>query len=642
MKKAKFALLLALLGNLFLASCTNGENSSIAESSSTASEKRKEIPSEVTNRVNDLLGSYQELEYSPLPYLEKATYTLDQDDEETIIVSDVNDEDIIDYYALLSKKGFTSKGNGYLDPLQRYIVSYPKNEDGTYNLEISFNDEAGEFPVNFISTCTSSIDVPSYMNPDTFMAAENDPNMDLSKKFLTFTKRVVSGANVYRSKYVSYTPKSNDDSPLATLDDWLEDSGFSRVSSSYYIYSDSFYSCLVYSGLVKDGSFALREKGAKIGDVYLQFVHSWTEELDQEALKGYYEESTGYEYPSEDFPDWTTLGKAHGLTLTYSYSSSYYGPGWVIAGANKTAFQNILDTLFDNGWSYSQTNISYATLFNFYGPKYQYRIYMSYYDHTKIGGLISDICQIRLFGFPSVYDGMKTWFKNNNAGGGEVTDVPELPCVGLKGSSTVSSSSAIPSYSLSGRNITAEGYAKYVAALKEDGWVLDSENSTESIELYVSECGFYTFYLSFDAKEETVAATIYYDSYHYSGQVSYASLMEYAAKRFSVTSLSVPTLETELSVIPLKTLNVLSLFYTYQRFMFYVPYDSNEAATAAYNKLMEAITLEDSGWEYVGKNTYYSFYQNSDKIYLYSAASSSTLSDGSSSYYWFVGLYIDN
>lgn len=637
MKKSKLALLLALSGGLILAACASGqgeEGSSLPAESSSSVDETVLVPEDVTNRVNDLLGCYQELEYSPLPYIDGATYSLDEDDEETIYISGVSEEGFEAYVASLLKSGFTEKGDGYLDPLGRYIASFPESE-GVRTLEISFNDEAGEFPVNFISTCTSAIDILSYMDPSTFMGAENDPTQDPADKFLTTTRRVVSGGSVYSSKYVCYTPKASDDSPLATLDDWLEDNGYARVSSSYYIYADSFYSCLAYSGIVGDGSFALRAAGAEVGDVYIQFVHSWTEELNTEDIETYYEELTGYEYPSEAFPDWTKLGKAHGITLTYSYSS-YYGPGWIIADADKTAFQAVLDELYDGGWSYTQTNISYATLFNFFGPKNEYRIYLSYYDHNKIGGLFSDICQIRLFGFPSLYEGMGSWFKRNNVGGGEVSDIPELPCVGLKGTNGVDSY-ANPYYSLTGRDMSEEGYAKYVAALEDDGWALDEDAGSDSLDVYVSECGFYSLYLSYDGSDLSVSATLYYDAYHYSSALTYSELMGYGALRFSVSSLDIPTLESELNVTPLKELMVMSLFYSYQRFMIYVPYDTEDAVDTALEAYLTAIAADGSGWTYVGKNSYYSFYQNADGVYAYSGSSIST-----SGNYWVIGLYIDN
>jgi predicted cobalt transporter CbtA len=621
-------LILTLGVALSLCSCGGGTEGGSVEEETV-------IPAEVEERLSSVLGCYEELGYSPLP-LPSGTYSLDGDDPFGILASGVTLEE---WSSALLDAGFAATDSGsYLDPLGYYLVTLSEDGDQT-GLSISFNDEAGEFPTHFLATMFASFDLPLYLNSDTFEYAENVKGEDLSKKFLLHMGSAYLSltASEAATKTVTWTPKSDSDDPVSDVSTWLYSSGLSLLSSSLdNVYIDGFGSALVTVGTVSTETPDLINGGAEAGDVYVRVYRLWTSEVDEAAFAASYKETTGYDYDASAFPDFESIGEAKSMLLTFAYSS-YLGPGYIIQKASKAKFQAVLDEFSSRGWSFSQSDGSYYHSYNFYGPKNEYRVYLSYYDHTKVKGLLSDIAQVRVFQFPSLYERLSSWMANQNVGGGTLEDIPELPASGVKGGST---SSTGTSFTLSGSKMDADGYSRLVAALEDDGWA-EQEGGTDAERVFVSADGFYTFDTSYDSATGDFESTVSYDLYHYSGQHSYAELMGYAGLRLSDTSFEVPGLEAYVDVDPLPSTTVYSFYNNgEQRFVMAIPLESETAATAA-SAAVQAAWEAAEGWENAGSSSSGTvFYQNSAGVYLYATTTSST-SDGSTTYSLVVGAYVE-
>ena len=625
---------LCLLGAtlaLGMAACQNGQPASSSSTVSSTSVAEAVVPAEVQERLNEILGCYEELSYSPLPKI-GATYALDPNATNGVLASPVSAADLDAYSQTLLAAGFVQQANGtYLDPLSRYVVTLALNGD-TLSTKLSFHDALGDFPVNYISTMFASFDLPMYLSPDTFEYAENVKGEDLSKKFLTVdgSDYLALTSEAAPTKTVTWTPKSDAEDPVSDVSTWLTNAQLSAISTSVKnVVIDSFASAVIEVGKVSGATPNLIRNGAKEGDLYLRVYRLWTEEMDEAHLAARYQALTGYAYDASAFPDFMSIGEAKSMLMSFSYGT-YTGPGWVISNPSKARFQAVLNEFYERGWSFNQGDGSYYHSYNFYGPKNEYRVYLSYYDSTKIGGLLSDVVQVRLFQFPSIYERLTDWFTAENVGGGIVTNIPEIPGKGVTGSST--SSSGFPIFNLNATSVTTENYAKYVAALKDDGWVETSSTNNETI--FQSPDGFYYFDIIYAG--ETFNSALVYNASYYSGQHSYAELIQYGAKRLQDPTFTIPGLSTYVDVDPLPETLVYSFHVSDQRYIVQVPMSSDEAATNAQNAIYAALEA-DSAWTNAGKSSSGTvFYQDANGTYLYCVTG--TNSDTNASYL-VVGAY---
>lgn len=630
--KAKYTWLCLLGATLALGtSCQSNQSDSSVPVVSSLDAAEAIVPEEVQERFNDILGCYEELGYSSLPKI-GATYQLDPNDKNGVLASPVTSSAFEDYQKTLVERGFVQQEEGtYLDPLSRYFVVLSLNGD-TLSFKIRFNDEIGAFPVNYLSTVFATFDLPIYLKSDTFEYAENVKGEDLSKKFL------LADGNDYLAltsasaptKTVSWTPKQDVEDPVSDVSTWLKNAQLTPISSSASnVLIDSFASAVVEVGKVSGATPSLLRNGAKEGDLYLRVYRLWSEELDQAHFAARYQALTGYVYDASAFPDFMTLGKAKSMLMSFAYGT-YSGPGWVVSNPSKARFQAILDEFHERGWSFSQTDGSYYHSYNFYGPKNEYRVYLSYYDSSKIGGLLSDLVQIRLFQFPSIYERLTDWFKQENVGGGSITDIPEIPGKGVNGSST--SSNGFPVFNISATSVTAENYAKYVAALQDDGWKETNKNNNETI--YQSADGFYYYDIIY--ANGSFSAALVYNASYYSGKHTYAELIQYGAKRLEDPSFTVPGLSTYVDVDPSPEITVLSFYVSDQRYLMELPLASAEESVTAVNAIYAALEA-DTAWTKAGQSsTGTVFYQNANGTYLYCL---SNVDDSSNTPYLLIGAY---
>lgn len=641
--KNKFVLALAAASLAVpLFSCSN------ANDSSSNGEANAEVPYEVTSRLNSLLGVYQELEYSPLPLLDGKTYSVDADNVNAVKAANVSEGELAAYKQTLLDAGFTASGDSLLDKTETYLVTLTL-ADNTLTTDISFNDVAGDFPVNYLSTISPALDMSLYLDGATFEAVKNIKGEDLSAKFKTLYTKDISGysGKTTEAKFVTYTPKDDDDDPVDTVLEWLSStSAFTALSTTYGLYTDAFNSTLLYAGLVGANTPKLLANGASEGDVYVKLERAWTYEEDSNVVKYMFENYSGFEYNAEDFYDFNQLGDAHGMVLATSGASSY-GPGWMISNVDKAKYQEMLDWFYDAGWSYTKSTGTYYASFNLYGPKREYRIFTRYYDSTKVNGLMSDMAMIRVYGLQDVYDLLEEWLVGNNQGGGTVTSITEIPGSGISYSSGWSS--MYPYFQLSASKVNETAYNQYLSVLVDDGWVLDSDSSTTYERLYATEDNFYQLSISYDNVAQTFAMTLIYNSYKYSGKLTYSDIMKYAALRMGVSSLSVPGLtdyvsDAETTDITFFSAHGVSTSNKYHRVLATIPMKNATALSdveAVVTVLNEKLSEEGSGWTSVGANSSGTTFFENGNVVLYFGANSAEDDDGNTSYYLMVGMYLD-
>lgn len=636
--KPSFLLLSALSLTMILSGCGESGQSSSSfsdDSSSPYSSSAEEwaLPEEVSERLSALLGASQELGNSPFPIIEGAAYALA--DGWAISASGVSKGDYIE--ALVMADFSAEVGDVYVDPLGNYAVSL-SGEDDSLLLTFSFMDEPGDFPVHFLAASIPSMDLSSYLDPETFMFSENVLGEDLNAKFRTISTETFSpfGIGMEHVKYVTYTPKADDDEPLEALAEWLEDSNFQSISSSSYQFIDLFGGSLVTLGTVASSDSALVNAGAKAGDVYLCLFDAYTVDFDESELSSSYEYYVGSDYPEGYFPDFGQIGKGHGLMLGFS-SSNTYGPGWYINKASRKGAQAVIDYFYDAGWRVSQSNGDYYYTFNLYDYGAGYHLIMTYMDHNAIGGLLNDVCFMRIFKIQSLDEALSSWLRLQGQGGGSLRSIPEVPASQLSYTSGTATSSGnpVPYFRITGVSMTEANLDAYEAALVADGWKLfDEETNT-----YASSDGFYYFTLTLS---ETGSFTGYlqYDTFHYSGSHTYSEIMGYAALRLGVNSIAVPGLSSYMGETATE-MDIASLYYSYQRFLAYLPVADADAATELVDTLYDAVAA-DASWTMAGTNSggTITFYEK-DNVYLYFTTGTGQTADGTETNFVVIGLYYD-
>lgn len=593
------------------------------------------IDQAVTEKIELTLGSYQTLDYSPLPLLDKTPYS-SLDDTYSFKALNVDENKNNEAKKLLTDNGFTLASEGkYLDKLGRYFVSleYADNEL-TYTL--SFNDEEGELPANALGTLSSALDASLYLEPDSFSLAKNEKDEDLSKKFLIAQSysSIITGLNS-QCKTLFYTPKETDSDPATTFATYLSGVGYSKASSSQLIYADMFMSSLVYVSYIAKNTLITNKEwkklGVKAGMVAVSFYSAYTVGLDQDELEEEYEYYTQTEYP-DSFPDLGSIGKATSLINGYS-SGSNYGPGFFISGCDKTAFDAVLNDLYEQNYTYSKSESTYYWTFNFASPTGEYVFQFKYYDSSKVAGLLSDVCQVIIIRKASAYETLAKWMEKQNKGGGTLTSIPELPVSNVTGSAN---SSYPYAYTVYGKGATEADLTSYLESLAKAGFTKDKEE--DGYYYFTSADGYYS--LTVKLSSSYLYVYIFYN-YLTTDTFTYAQVATMAKARLGVTSIDIPYLATYLGEDG-SNASVMSVYDgSYQRLVVYGDLlDTEEAANAYLTAFTEAVTASTS-WTYVGKNTAgtISFYTNSDDVYLYASVGTVTNSDESTSYRFFIGMY---
>lgn len=595
------------------------------------------IDKAVTNKIELTLGSYQKLGYSPLPLLEDTPYEDLSKETYSFKAVDVKESSLTYAGSLLTKNGFTSQGNGlYLDKLGRYFVAleYANNE---LKYTLSFNDKLGEFPSNALGTLSSAMDASLYLTPDGFTLAKNEKDEDLSKKFIVTQKhgKLINGL-VSDVKTLCYMPKDNDEDAAKSFGNYLKGLGYSLASNKSLIYADPFMSSLVTVSTVSQMNLmidsSLKKAGAKEGMVMASFYSGYTMSLSRETLAEDYEDITGVSYP-ESFPDFSKIGKAYSLINGYS-SGENVGPGFVISACSKTSFDEVLNELYEQGYSYSKTESSYYWTFTLSSPTGEHIMQFTYYDSSKIKGLMSDLCKVVIIRAKGAYEKLGEWLTKQNVGGGSLTSIPALPTKKVTGNKN----SSVPYiFTVAGSDATSEDMTTYEASLVKAGFIKGEEK--DGYHYYSTEDDYYQLAVYFDEAHTTLYAFIYYQCYNYTSR-DVASILKEAETRLEVDTLSIPGLTDWLGEGK-KELTTMSLFDgSNQRYIIYGEDTTEEEATAQKTALLAKLDEDTSTWTKIGSNSSGTiFYQNSDGVVLYTQVGKHTNEDKTVVYYLYLGMY---
>lgn len=591
----------------------------------------------VTNKINLTLGVYQKLGYSPLPLLEETPYEDLTKETYSFKAVDVEEDSLNKAGTLLSENGFVSKGNGlYLDKLGRYFVSLAyANKELKYTL--SFNDEEGKFPSNALGTLSSALDASLYLADDSFTLAKNDKDQDLSKKFIVTQKRgkIINGLTS-DVKVLCYTPKDGDEDAAQSFGNYLKSVGYSLASNTSLLYVDPFMSSVVTVSTVNKMTLmlnsSLKAAGAKEGMVMASFYSGYKTSFTKEELAKNYESITTYTYP-DSFPDFAKIGKAYSLVNGYS-SGENVGPGFIISGCNKMTFDEVLNELYEQGYSYTKSTSSYYWTFTLSSPTGEHIMQFSYYDSTKIKGLMSDLCKVVIIRAKSAYEKLSEWLEKQNVGGGSLTSVPALPNKKVTGSKN----SSLPYvFGLSGSDATAEDVTTYEASLTKAGFIKGEVK--DGYHYYHTKDGFYDIAVYFDETHTTLYVFLYYNCYNSTSR-SVSTMLKEAQIRLGVESINIPGLTDWLGEGE-KELTTMSLFDgTYQRYIIYGANTTEEDATSQKTALLAKLDENSTLWKKVGSNSSGTvFYENSDGVVIYVQVGKQTKDDNTKVYYLYLGMY---
>ncbi len=593
------------------------------------------IDAATKKKIDLTLGVYQTLGYSSLPLLENTPYENLKDDYSFKAVG-VKDEQFKTYKDTLVKAGFQETSlNKFLDKLGRYFVSFLyENDELTYT--ISFNDEVGEFPANFLGTMSPALDASLYLDPSQFSLVKNELGEDKSKKFIVSQKETsLLGQGKTQAKTVYYMPKDNDEEPDKSFGDYLSNNGFSLASSSSLTYVDMFLSSMVTVNVVSDDELlmspSLTDLGVKKGMVEATFYPKYTTSLNRKELANYYQKLTGKEYPSS-FPEWGKIGKAFSLLNGYS-SGNNYGPGFFVSGASKANFDAVMKELYSQGYTYSKSEGTYSTSFTFISSTGEHHIHFTYYDSSKVKGLFSDLCQVVIIRAKSVYETLSEWLSKQNVGGGSLASIPSLPGTSVTGGKN---SSYPYMYTLMGEGVSESDFLSYQNALTEEGFV--SEGEKEGYYYYHTRDNYYNLALRYDTSTSYLYLVISYNAYS-KGKFSANDLLLAAKKRLAVDELIIPGLSEWIGEEG-KELTAMSFYDgSSQRILFYENVPLEETSKARQTALLEVIN-KDSSWENVGSNSSgITFYKNADNVYLYTTTMKEEKEDGTTTYSFVLGLY---
>ncbi len=591
----------------------------------------------VSNKIDLTLGVYQKLGYSPLPLLEETPYEDIEKETYSFKAVDVKEDSLDKAGSLLTENGFVSQGNGlYLDKLGRYFVSlsYANNE---LKYTLSFNDEEGKFPSNALGTLSSALDASLYLTDAGFTLAKNEKDQDLSKKFIVTQKRgqIIRGLTS-DVKVLCYTPKDGDEDAAQSFGNYLKSLGYTLASSTSLLYVDPFMSSIVTVSTVGKMSLmldsSLKEAGVKEGMVMASFYSGYKTSLSREELAKDYESITSVAYP-DSFPDFAKIGKAYSLINGYS-SGENVGPGFVVSACNKIAFDELLNELYEQGYSYSKSTGSYYWTFTLSSPTGEHIMQFSYYDSTKIKGLMSDICKVVIIRAKSAYEKLEEWLAKQNVGGGSLTSLPSLPNKKVTGNKN----SSLPYiFTLTGSDATEEDMTTYEASLIKAGFIKGEEK--DGYHYYDTKDGYYKVAVYFDETHAILYAFIYYQCYNYTARTVSAILSE-AKTRLGVDSLSIPGLASWLGENEKEHTTMSMYDGTYQRYLIYGDDTSQEEATSQKNALLAKIDEDSSTWTKVGTNSSGTiFYQNADGVVIYVQVGKHANDNEETVYYLYLGMY---
>ena len=591
----------------------------------------------VTNKIELTLGAYQKLGYSPLPLLEGTPYEDLSKETYSFKAVDVEEDSLNKAGDLLTENGFVSQGNGlYLDKLGRYFVSLTyANKELKYTL--SFNDEEGKLPSNALGTISSALDASLYLKDEGFTLAKNDKDQDLSKKFIVTQKRgkIVNGL-VSDVKVLCYTPKEADEDAAKSFGNYLKGVGYSLASNTSLLYVDPFMSSIVSVSTVKKMTLmldsSLKAAGAKEGMVMASFYSAYKTSLTKEELAKDYESITSVAYP-DSFPDFAKIGKAYSLINGYS-SGENVGPGFVVSACNKIAFDEVLNELYAQGYSYTKSTSSYYWTFTLSSPTGEHVMQFTYYDSTKIKGLMSDLCKVVIIRAKSAYEKLSEWLEKQNVGGGSLTSIPALPNKKVTGNRN----SSLPYvFGFSGSDATAEDVTTYGESLVKAGFVKGEVK--DGYHYYHTKDGFYDIAVYFDEAHTTLYVFLYYNCYSSTSR-NVSAILKEAQIRLGVENIAIPGLSEWLGEGE-QELTTMSVFDgTYQRYLIYGLNTTEENATAQKTALLAKLDEDTTHWKKVGTNSSGTvFYQNSDGVTVYVQIGKQTKDDGTKVHYLYLGMY---
>ena len=596
----------------------------------------KNFPSEVKEVVSSYLGTYETLDISPIPLLKTDRISVDKTNLNSFTFENVSQSTYDTYLqSLVDDYHYTLvSDNTYLDTTESYLLELNCDESSR-NLVVSyrFNDEVGKFPSKYFASNFAGIDYSMYINDDSFMLAENDKD-NIDNKFLT--REVTNGDITFKT--IFYTPKSSDLDPVTSLGDYLENNNFQLAGTNMYV--DQFGSAVTQIGSVSNVPLFQNLEGVTNEMLYIATYSVATSSIDEESLSESYAEYTNFEYPTDTYPLFDGA-KLYGVILGYTYSS-YTGPGLNIFGLTTKQLDNIMLDLEEKGWNISMSDLSNYYSYTCYSPTEEYGIRIQYYEEDRYIDLNTSIATVVYFHHDTAFDRASVWFRNQNIGGGTITNIPKFDAYSYGSGYLNNGSSSISyTYYIIGTEVTTETYNAYLETLvNTNEWVRVSDTVFEntSCPTFNSVDGYYTIIVLYDSDSQKMTVQIYYNATT-NVTTGYNDVINKIKARLQNENLVVPGLETLIGETDYKPVTV-SQYYdgTNNRVNLTLYYDTLEEAEEAYNKYYEA--LNNSGYANAGTNSSgIEFYkETTTNTYYYGATGESTNNDVTS-YYLLIGIY---
>lgn len=582
------------------------------------------FPADVEKHIEDYLGSYQKAGISPIPYLESPTPATFDEERNAIVYENIDTDRLSSYKEVLEEEGFQSLGdNQYLDPKEAYILTLSYDaEEAVLSLTYAFNDAENEFPANFVSSQFFYYDSRLGLYDGNFSLADNILE-EGEKKFIT-SYEPSSESIPYSIKDVYYEPKSDDEDPVASFYEYLDDTGVCNVTTSTsstgavtYQAMDPAYGTQVLAMLVQWPTRSEQALGVQRGMVHLMFADFSTTSLDEENFANAYRQVTGVEYDPSIYGTFEGP-KVYGSLLSAVLWSDTPALAYYAGGFDEYDLEDYLHELEGLGYTGSKSELTSYTQFSLTSADGSYGIVLRYYPQGGEDSVLfcNDIV-VYLYHTSSAYEELSEWFVENNRGGGEITSLPEFE-EGVQVSTDYLTSSGTDvgyTHYLYAQGVTSQAIENYKEELLATGLWKESTETEESVDaIYDSLDGYYTLY--FLANGSTLTIQIYYNPEKKATGVE--EILSAIRPRLGADeNFLIPGLEEVVGDKAVTTIQYYNI--RDQRARIEIPFDSVEEVAKNHETLVERIQSA-ANWKYVGTDTSgtIDFYQESESgIYLY-------------------------
>lgn len=600
----------------------------------------------LNEHVATYLGSYQDASLSPFPFVTGYEETTYNNDDLTYVTFNGITKSIYENYKekTLASYEFSSLGNDvYLDKTGSYKLTLAFDEPAnTLKVSYAFNDPVGEFPTYYFSSAFSGLDAPRYINEANFMLSKNYKDEDLSKKYQTYSGKVKIDRANYDAKVIFYTPKEKE-TALDNFNSYIEDAGvFSEMGEGIYI--DMFATTMVQAIQVDTSLSLFSSMNLDLNNemVGIFCLPQYEKELDTNALKSFYKQVTGYEFSSDDYVLYED-GTSFGGLMSYSFSDGRGGVGYTVTGAKKSSFDIYLAQLIAKGWIYSESEGDYTYSFTMLSSTQEYALSITYYDSSKVKGLLGDSVNFVYSHNDSVFQKLTAWLAHQNVGGGTITAIPEFSANSYSFGNLAIDGTTIPyGVYVRGIGVAANIVETYEKALVDSKLWVKNETSTEYPQ-YDSVDGYYSILLFYTASSKALTLQIIYNT-DTNVTTSLDDVYKILLKRLGVETFTIPNLDGILmngnKFVPC----VVSQYYdgSNNRCVIAISYKTEEEASASKNLVYKGLEDEGNGFTYVGTNSTgtTTFYKNADGVYFYSTTYESTDSKDNPVYVCLLGMYI--